>query len=1742
MTAALKVGDLIDAPRVRTVVRLGDIQDPALGRDLVDGFLLTADAAHILDVFLGALERREGCGFFLQGNFGSGKSHLLAVLAQMLAQEAVLARVGERLGRSAGVGRVMLGTISLVDYDARERLEDIVVDAVCAQCRARGKALFAAPDAAALAEVRRHIEDARAPELAAFLTEKGCGAETLFAPASASLLAELIARLRLPYRLRPGRKELWDALRQHLGAEGLVLLIDELSEFLRSKPDDRAFQEDIRFLQFLGERTSSEPLWVLATLQEWIEETGQVRQETFHKIKDRYPVRFRLSGRHVEELITKRLVRKKPGAEQKLLALWDALTEAFGEVGFTAQTFASLYPVHPGTLAFLDELRPLFSQHRGVVDFVHAQIAGDPLRAIKGMLDAPAATLLTPERIVDHFEVRIRELTAFRRLLDTVQQYFVREAERIFPDARMRATALRVVKLLVLGEMSPREKKPTVRQLARMLVDSVTDLDAAANYDYLADVLQRMEREGAYLERTRGATPLDDVYRIALQADMGALLAQKVRDTAERLNFADPRLTAETLPLFDGQEFPLAQLAPKSALTLTCRWQGTRRRAEVYLRHLAALAAQDIAAWRERIESGATDFVLVMGMPFDTFEGDPTAPLAALAPPDLPLAFWLPRAPDVAGLKDHCARLLLRAALRDERTVAAQGLTERLDAAIKEHLPTLRDAIRGLYFRGSLVLPRETVDPSTFGLVEFPEFVARAADRALERRHPRHRSIAPKTEVGLSGRFAELMRHFFIPGVLAAEGSRTLQAIIEGHLKPLGVIQKTPQGLALRVDPERSTAVKALLERITEAPLGRLPYRDAEQFLKRGPFGMCAEQYVLFMHAVLASGAVTAWGADERLTFQAFTEHSLKSVQTLGPGDILPDALARRLKDAPYLPEAVRQRDMTSLNAQEQAWQAVKSFGQNALSDLADCAQHVKRCRFLPRADALPFDELLAKLHAVEDTLRTIEFQRSAREGLERFLSREAAEPRFAETLAQVRAARDFLADGLSRHLQMLQYVEGARGVLATASPPWKDAVETLEPLEEALRARNLLWDASAVREARARFESFLERYLDAYRAAHDAACGEQRFAAYRAVLATPEHRLLAALGRAPACAQDAALSAWSAELDAVLARACRGVRINELRLQPICRCGWRGAGAEDLPPPDVLHAQLREKLAAALAHLRDGAQGKKLASAAARLRDAGRHDDAAFLERLLGADPNDPGTWEALAPLLTPDTGELLARSLGEGIAVVTRNLRAFAADVVGKTLTRDALQRAFAAWLGGEREVPKDAVLRIVEGAAEDELAAVPPPLRARFPELIAKGRAEGMTALRSHVLLASWCRDHDFPYAALHVAPETAGACADAAAELCAHHEQVFADWIAKAEESLTEGEWEKIAGRLGVADDAAALIAGALGERVFPSFLRYALGRGLSLALAGADPPAMPPEKSERGGPLARERALARHAARMGVDLLDRTAALERDVAAADVRGWERLFCTVLAPAVHALHALANLASALGVALDLQAVAARLQEACVRHEHAFAAFLPQANAGDMLRIERSERGLIDRFRPVFNPAHVVRILLDGLRYDLWLCLRDELLPHLNATFRVVEEAALWAHLPTTTETQLARLDAPGSALFGPRIVTRDAYLQGGHPDAIVKLDFVDELSHGVRGGLADVYRETLSGAAIKLQGLLEALPAKTLVLLFADHGFAENPAFDAHRKYDAPRYVHGGASLFEVIAPAIVLYRV
>jgi len=315
-----------------------------------------------LEMILTSLSRGEGKGIFLKGHYGSGKSHFLSILSILLrSPDCLNVLIGqepslERFRNALQSKRFLVVEISLIQHRGTEFLEDIFL-----------KGIF----------------------------------------------QELSVRLGKTFEGGDSRQETFLEIKRALnriGISGVVLLVDELSEFLRSKTDAHAYNEDIRFLQYLGEEAPSFPLWIISSLQEWIEETGEIAQDTFNKIKDRYPIRIGLGRAHIEEFVSHRLIRHREGSEGEIRKIFNSIRRYFPLFPVEENRFLKLYPVHPATITLLDYLKPLFSEHRGIVDFIHYRLKSDEERGIPSFLERPAHELLSPSMIFDHFIHRIREV------------------------------------------------------------------------------------------------------------------------------------------------------------------------------------------------------------------------------------------------------------------------------------------------------------------------------------------------------------------------------------------------------------------------------------------------------------------------------------------------------------------------------------------------------------------------------------------------------------------------------------------------------------------------------------------------------------------------------------------------------------------------------------------------------------------------------------------------------------------------------------------------------------------------------------------------------------------------------------------------------------------------------------------------------------------------------------------------------------------------------------------------------------------------------------------------------------------------------------------------------------------------------------------------------------------------------------------------------------------------------------
>ncbi len=244
-------------------------------------------------------------------------------------------------------------------------------------------------------------------------------------------------------------------------------------------------------------------------------------------------------------------------------------------------------------------------------------------------------------------------------------------------------------------------------------------------------------------------------------------------------------------------------------------------------------------------------------------------------------------------------------------------------------------------------------------------------------------------------------------------------------------------------------------------------------------------------------------------------------------------------------------------------------------------------------------------------------------------------------------------------------------------------------------------------------------------------------------------------------------------------------------------------------------------------------------------------------------------------------------------------------------------------------------------------------------------------------------------------------------------------------------------------------------------------------------------------------------------------------------------WESLFVQSLSPLHLLKERLNEKLERIGTALppflkqEEKAVADKLQDIsegfCRFYQHA----LPFWEKGEGQRpmMIQDIPAILAKKRGVPDHREVYYLLMDGMRWDLWECIKSDFFEKMPNHFRFIREGALWANQPTDTGAQLARFEQACQEIQ-PNL---------GDQDLLWKISAIDEKIHSEKGPLTHLFANIISYLEIDLLFRLKKLPSRTLLVLFSDHGFVENPAFRSTNKYESPRYLHGKDSPFEVIVP-------
>src|SRR5208337_3360129 len=270
----MKYRELVEFEPIETVIQLQEAESPEKARQLVQTFVISDGMAEQLAnlVFpnLQFNKPADNKGILVVGNYGTGKSHLMAVVSA-IAEHADLAsrltnpKVAEQAAGISGRFRVIRAEIGSTTMSLRDIVCSVLEDGLAGLGVAYE---FPSTDA-------RHENK--------------------------SALEEMMAGFQA---VHPDR--------------GLILVLDELLDYLRSRAD-QALSLDLSFLRELGEVCKGSRFRFIAGVQESLFDNPRFQfvADTLRRVKDRFE-QVRIARDDVAFVVAERIL-KKDAKQQALI-------------------------------------------------------------------------------------------------------------------------------------------------------------------------------------------------------------------------------------------------------------------------------------------------------------------------------------------------------------------------------------------------------------------------------------------------------------------------------------------------------------------------------------------------------------------------------------------------------------------------------------------------------------------------------------------------------------------------------------------------------------------------------------------------------------------------------------------------------------------------------------------------------------------------------------------------------------------------------------------------------------------------------------------------------------------------------------------------------------------------------------------------------------------------------------------------------------------------------------------------------------------------------------------------------------------------------------------------------------------------------------------------------------------------------------------------------------------------------
>ena len=299
----MKYGELIQFEPIESVVQLRDANEAAAARRLVETYVISEEMAEkLVGLVIPQLQFEQPSdnkGLLVVGNYGTGKSHLMSVISALaenpdLAVSLGNADVADAAGKIAGrfkVVRTEIGTTTM-------SLRDILV-----------------------AELEEHLA--------------AMGVTYSF------LSASEVSNSKRSF------EEMMTAFHQAFPDHGLLLVVDELLDYLRTRKDQELIL-DLNFLREIGEVCKDLRFRFMAGVQEAIFDSPRFSfvADSVRRVKDRFE-QILIAHKDVKFVVSERLLKKTAEQQIKIREYLTPFGKFYGRINERMDDFVRLFPVHP---------------------------------------------------------------------------------------------------------------------------------------------------------------------------------------------------------------------------------------------------------------------------------------------------------------------------------------------------------------------------------------------------------------------------------------------------------------------------------------------------------------------------------------------------------------------------------------------------------------------------------------------------------------------------------------------------------------------------------------------------------------------------------------------------------------------------------------------------------------------------------------------------------------------------------------------------------------------------------------------------------------------------------------------------------------------------------------------------------------------------------------------------------------------------------------------------------------------------------------------------------------------------------------------------------------------------------------------------------------------------------------------------------------------------------------------------